>query len=109
MSDAAAHALARDMRTTPEFILNQPPYHFAAYVRGLTSTAISLGIPNVDMNRMPRMTEMEQNIVQQRIREQYATAPASARSVLGKTTPCSAQPAVEQSPKTEESDAPEKW
>jgi hypothetical protein len=34
ISDAAAHALARDMHTTPEFILNQPPYHFAAYVRG---------------------------------------------------------------------------
>ena len=45
VSDAAAHALARDMRTTPEFILNQPPYHFAAYVRGLTHTALSVGIP----------------------------------------------------------------
>jgi DNA helicase HerA-like ATPase len=47
VSDAAAHALARDMRTTPEFIFNQPPYHFAAYVRGLTDTAISIGMPGL--------------------------------------------------------------
>ena len=73
VSDAAAHALARDMRTTPDFILNQPPYHFAAYVRGLTSTAISLGIPATDMNRMPRMTEEEARLVRQRIRNKYAS------------------------------------
>jgi hypothetical protein len=72
ISDAAAHALARDMRTTPEFILNQPPYHFAAYIRGLTDSAISLGIPATDMNTMPRMTRAEQDAVQKRIRERYA-------------------------------------
>lgn len=37
VSDAAAHALARDMRTSPDFILNQPTFHFAAYVRGVTA------------------------------------------------------------------------
>ncbi len=72
VSDAAAHALARDMRTTPDFILNQRPYHFAAYVRGLTATAISIGIPAVDMNRAPRMSKEEQRVVRQRIRDQYA-------------------------------------
>jgi hypothetical protein len=72
ISDAAAHALARDMRTTPDFILNQPPYHFAAYVRGLTDSAVSLAIPATDMNRMPRMTADEHNTVRQNIRERYA-------------------------------------
>jgi hypothetical protein len=76
VSDAAAHALARDMRTTSEFILNQPPFHFAAYVRGLTDSAISLGIPAIDLNAAPRMSEEERRIVRQRIRDTYAVSPA---------------------------------
>ena len=72
LSDAAAHALARDMRTTPEFILDQPPYHFAAYVRGLTDSAVSIRIPETDMNRYPRMTREEHEDIRQRIRSQYA-------------------------------------
>ena len=77
ISDAAAHALARDMRTTPEFILNQPPYHFAAYVRGLTDTAISTLIPPTDMNKMARMTDDEQRMVRQAIRNRYGITPGS--------------------------------
>jgi hypothetical protein len=75
VSDSAAHALARDMRTTPEFILEQPPYHFAAYVRGLTDTALSIGIPATDMNAMPRMTRAEHDAVRKSIRECYAISP----------------------------------
>lgn len=75
VSDAAAHALARDMRTTPEFILEQPRYHFAAYVRGLTDTALSIGVPATDMNAMPRMTSAEHDAVRKRIRERYARSP----------------------------------
>jgi hypothetical protein len=92
VSDAAAHALARDMRTTPDFILNQPPYHFAAFVRGVTDTAVSIGIPAIDMNRMPRMTIDEQTIVRQRIRDKYAVP-------LGVAQPIdAAQPAPKPSP-----------
>jgi hypothetical protein len=72
VSDAAAHALARDMRTTPDFILNQPPFHFAAYVRGLTDTAMSIGIPKIDLNKAPRMTAEERRLVRQSNRDQYA-------------------------------------
>jgi len=72
VSDAAAHALARDMRTTPEFILKQPPFHFAAYVRGLTDAAMSIGVPKIDMNAAPRMTAEEQRVVRQGIRNKYA-------------------------------------
>lgn len=72
VSDAAAHALARDMRTTPEFILDQPAFHFAAYVRGLTDSAVSIRIPATDMNRFPRMSAAEHETVRQRLREQYA-------------------------------------
>ncbi|MET4176288.1 hypothetical protein ABIB99_007408 [Bradyrhizobium sp. LA6.1] len=75
ISDAAAHALARDMRTTPEFILNQPPYHFAAYIRGMTNAALSVGVPGTDMNAMPRMTPTEHAAVRKSIRERYSVRP----------------------------------
>lgn len=78
ISDAAAHALARDMRTTPDFILNQRQYHFAAYVRGLTDGALSVGIPATDLNSAPRMTAHEHAEVRTRIRERYAVNPAAS-------------------------------
>ncbi|MEY9470837.1 hypothetical protein ABH992_003236 [Bradyrhizobium yuanmingense] len=78
ISDAAAHALARDMRTTPDFILNQPQYHFAAYVRGVTNAALSVGIPATDLNGAPRMTAHEHAEVRRRIRERYAVNPAAS-------------------------------
>jgi hypothetical protein len=100
VSDSAAHALARDMRTTPEFILNQPAYHFAAYVRGVTDAALSIRIPDTDMNKMPRMTASEHAAVRQRIRERYAisrdtkgAAPASSgQSPSAKTPPAKSVP-----------------
>jgi hypothetical protein len=79
VSDSAAHALARDMRTNPEFILNQPPYHFAAHVRGLTDTALSIGIPATDMNKMPRMTRAEHDVVRKRNRQRYSVNPDALR------------------------------
>jgi len=84
VSDAAAHALARDMRTTPEFILNQPTYHFAAYVRGVTNSALSIGIPATDMNLMPRMTRTEHDAVRAGIRGRYAIGNGSQEPVATK-------------------------
>ncbi|WP_271591328.1 ATP-binding protein [Bradyrhizobium sp. CCBAU 65884] len=81
ISDAAAHALARDMRTTPEFILNQPPYHFAAFVRGMTGAALSIGIPATDFMKFPRMTQAEQAFVRKNIRERYSIRPEAQRTV----------------------------
>jgi hypothetical protein len=81
VSDAAAHALARDMRTTPEFILDQPEYHFAAHVRGVTNSALSIEIPATDMNAMLRMTLAEHDVVRQRIRERYSASRDAAGPV----------------------------
>jgi hypothetical protein len=83
VSDAAAHALARDMRTTPDFILNQSAFHFAAFVRGLTTEAVSVGIPAIDLNAAPRMTEEECRMVRQHVRDTYTRPtliPHSAQS-----------------------------
>lgn len=108
VSDSAAHALARDMRTTPEFILNQPQYHFAAFVRALTNTAISLSIPATDMNRMPRMTSSEQDGVTRRLRERYAQTIAAA----AQATPSAQHGAPNETAKAAdriESDEPTVW
>lgn len=82
ISDAAAHALARDMRTTPDFILDQPAYHFAAYVRGVTSRALSIRIPATDMNGYPRMTRAEHDAVRQGLRAAYASSRDEAQPAV---------------------------
>ena len=107
VSDAAAHALARDMRTTPDFILNQPPYHFAAYVRGLTDTALSIGIPAFDMNAAPRMTEGERRTVRQRIRDKYAVPLGAAQPTAATKPEPQTTPPVD--PDNIDTDAATKW
>lgn len=44
VSAADARAVAPEMRTTPDFILNQPKYHFAAHIRNVTPSAVSIPI-----------------------------------------------------------------
>jgi hypothetical protein len=107
VSDAAAHALARDMRTTPEFILDQPPYHFAAYVRGITDRALSIRIPATDMNRYPRMTAAEHDTVRQRLRAAYATSrDTPSPAATGPDTPAqgAAEPTAPPPPSAEGAD-----
>ncbi|MBI4275057.1 MAG: ATP-binding protein, partial [Rhizobiales bacterium] len=108
VSDAAAHALARDMRTTPDFILNQPPYHFAAYVRGLTDTAVSVGIPEIDMNAAPRMSEEEQRTVRQHLRDKYAVSVGAVQPAAPLQTQNSA-PAVNADSNVETDAAAKEW
>lgn len=108
VSDAAAHALARDMRTTPDFILNQPPFHFAAYVRGLTDTAISIGIPKIDLNKAPRMTAEERRLVRQSNRDKYATHLGTAQSTPP-AQPQQAAPSVNAGKVVESDAAAKEW
>ena len=108
VSDAAAHALARDMRTTPEFILKQPPFHFAAYVRGLTDAAMSIGIPKIDMNAAARMTPDEQRLVRQGIRDKYAMPIGAVQSTAPPQTEPSTAP-VESDIDIETDAAATKW
>lgn len=44
LSAADARSMAPEMRTTPEFILNQPRFHFAAHIRNVTPQAVSIPI-----------------------------------------------------------------
>jgi hypothetical protein len=42
LSAQDASAMARDMRTTPDFILSQPKLQFAAHIRNVTSSAVAI-------------------------------------------------------------------
>jgi hypothetical protein len=110
VSDAAAHALARDMRCTPEFIQKQPPYHFATFVRGRTDIAVSLKIPSVDMMKMPRMTEAELTALREKTRVRYSEMHKAPEGALRATevAPAEADPVVlpQSDEPTVHSDAP---
>lgn len=72
VSDRDAHALARNMRTTPDFIEAQTKLSFAAYVRNLTANAVSLKIPLLELEKMERMSPNEAAKLRDLIRAQYA-------------------------------------
>lgn len=57
-SDEDAYALSANLRTTPEF-LRQRRGSFAAFVRDVTDTAISLRVPPTDLSKLERMTNEE--------------------------------------------------
>jgi len=72
VSDKDARSLSHMMRCAPEFIHQQKKAHFAAFVRNLTPTAVSLRIPLGHMEAMPRMTASEFERVRNKNRERYA-------------------------------------
>ena len=73
LGDSSLGALATTMNTTTDFLRHQPPFHFAAYIRGTTETAISLKVPHVDFSKMEQMTEVDRAEVRRVMRERYAT------------------------------------
>jgi hypothetical protein len=79
VSDRDAHALARNMRTTPDFIESQSRGCFAAHVRNFTSNAVSLRIPFGVLEDQERMTPAEQSALRDRMRAQYAVVDTQAQ------------------------------
>lgn len=77
LADTNVGPMANSMHTTPDFLQQQPSFHFATYVRGTTDTAISLGVPHVDFATMEQMTHDEHAAVQATMRERYAIKPAA--------------------------------
>jgi hypothetical protein len=81
VSDKDARALAPDMRCKSEFIAAQRKHDdhttFAAYVRNLTPTALSLSVPFGALDRQPYMSAPARAALRERNRERYATRPAA--------------------------------
>ena len=104
VSDKDARALGPMLRCSPEFVFAQPKGHFAVSVRGVTNTAVSLGVPFGYLEAMPRMTAAEQDAVRAANRARYAVpweeigrepppAPSSAPSAAA--PPLSTEPVKE--------------
>ena len=56
----------------PSLIEAQPKGNFAAYVRGVTRSALPLQFPFGHMEAMDRMTADERNALRQAMRDRYA-------------------------------------
>jgi len=68
-----ARAMAPEMRTTADFILDQPRYHFAAHIRNVTPQAVTIPITPVAGHRQLSPAEFEELMA--RNRERVSIAP----------------------------------
>jgi len=67
------------MRCKPDFILTQPEYSFATYVRQTPpSHTISLKVPHIQMSKMPHMSDTEFDNIRGDMRGAYSTCMTSA-------------------------------
>ena len=64
------------MRTTPDFIADQKPLSFAAYIRGQTQTAVQIQVQYGVMEGMERTTTEEHGAIWAGILERYYAQPA---------------------------------
>ncbi|NND50371.1 MAG: ATP-binding protein [Rhizobiales bacterium] len=67
-----ARALAPMLHCEPALIEGQPRLSFAAFVRGLTKSALPLAFPAGYLEDMARMTDDEREALRQATREKYA-------------------------------------
>jgi len=72
VSDKDARAFANMLRTTPEFIEEQPKGHFAAFVRNMTPHAVSLRVPFGRLEAMERLSPPEWEALRGQMRSRYA-------------------------------------
>jgi len=77
VSNQDARAMAAELRTTPEFILNQPRLHFAAHIRNQTPHAVSVPVLIGTLEKEPQLTpeEYEAFIARNRERVAYTETP----------------------------------
>jgi len=76
LSAADAAHMAREMRTTPDFILNQPRFHIAAHIRNVTPQAVS--IPIEPVKGLPQLSETEYRALLERNRARVSLTRLSA-------------------------------
>jgi hypothetical protein len=75
-SDDEAKYLAPKLRCDPEFLHSLPRGTFAAFVRDLTRKAIALNVPYQNIEDLPRMSAAQQDVIRQRMRDEYGFVPA---------------------------------
>ena len=71
--------MAREMRTTPDFILEQPRLQFAAHIRNVTPSAVSVPISLVSQPRQLSEDEYARLLNRNRDRVSLGTAKRAPR------------------------------
>ncbi|WP_422058517.1 type IV secretory system conjugative DNA transfer family protein [Sphingomonas sp.] len=83
LSASDARAMASEMRTTPDFILDQPRLQFAAHIKGSTPHAVSIPIsPAPDL---PQLNAEEYDEIIARNRSRVAITPAQKNDAAAGT------------------------
>ena len=72
VSNSDARVMAADMRTTPEFILDQPRLHFAAHIRNVTPQAVSIPVVPGRLAERPQLSSHSFEELKRRNRERVA-------------------------------------
>lgn len=85
-----ARALAPDMRTTADFIMEQPRLHFAAHIRHTTPSAVSIPVAPGLFAGMRRLSETDHKLMLLRNRRRVALDPDEGRT----STPPQPQPST---------------
>lgn len=99
VSDKDARALAPDMRCKPDFITGQRKHDahstFAAFVRNLTPTALSLSVPFGTLDRSPQMTADAHCLLREKNRGRYAVTPVETAAPAPENTTVGTRPVAE--------------
>jgi hypothetical protein len=74
-SDDDAKYLSDKLRTDAETLRTLPRGTFATYVRDVTSSALMLKVPDVNLAHLPRMSAKEQQGIRDRMRREYSFTP----------------------------------
>lgn len=109
-----ARAMASEMRTNADFILSQPKLQFAAFIRNVTSGAVSIPIEARRFEREPRLSPMEYDDFMESNRRAVSNAHATtkARSVAERdrsTTTSKASPVHLPNPKDPGTESSSEW
>lgn len=87
VSAADARSMASDMRTTGEFILNQPTLQFAAYIRNVTPHAISIPIRFGTIDRLEKLSPDDYDALIERNRARVSLSPEPEQPVSPEPPP----------------------
>jgi hypothetical protein len=87
VSNADARAMAPNMRTTPEFILDQPQLSFAAHIRNVTQQAVSIPVEIGRFEKEERMSDPDMKLLMAINRERTSFGPPVIAEPNGPPTP----------------------
>lgn len=100
LSASDARAMASEMRTTPDFILDQPRLQFAAHIKGSTPHAVS--IPISPVTDRPQLDAEEYDEMIARNRSRVAITPAQKDDAAAGTV-------IEDAPEPPHEDISKEW